>query len=97
MSNLFRRASDAFRHRQHHQRKDSEDSVNQENVVSPSQEPQEHVDPLEPQAPIVSPSLQPEQRVETAAGLESEGNVEAKAGLWSLFCRSLALGFMLSH
>lgn len=96
MSNLFRRASDAFRHRQHHQRKDSEDSVNQETVVSPSQEPQEHVDPLEPQAPLVSPNLQ-EQRIETAAGPESEGNVEAKAGLWSLFCRSLAPGLVLSH
>lgn len=84
MSNLFRRASDAFRHHQHHLRKDSEDSVNQETVESPSQEPQERVDQLEPQAPLVSPSPQ-EQKVETAAGLKSEGNAEAKAGLWSLF------------
>lgn len=96
MSNLFHKASDAFRHHQHPKRKDSEDSVNQETVVSPSQEPQEHVDQVEPQAPLVSPSPQ-EQKVETAAGLGSEGNAEAKAGLWSLFCRSLAVEFVLSH
>lgn len=90
MSNLFRRASDALHHRQHHQRKDSEDSVNQETDVSPSQEPPEHVDHLEPQAPLLSPNPQ-EQMVDTTAGLDAEGNVEAKAGLWSLFCRSLPL------
>lgn len=96
MSNLLRRASDAFRHHQHHLRKDSEDSVNQETVVSPSQEPQERVDQVEPQAPLLSPNPQ-EQKIETAAGLKSEGNAEAKAGLWSLFCPSLALAFVLSH
>ncbi|KAJ5881186.1 uncharacterized protein N7473_012239 [Penicillium subrubescens] len=62
MSNLLRRASDAFHH---HQRKSSEDSVNQDSLVNPAQEPQE---PVEPQIPAVSQPEPQESKVEAAAG-----------------------------
>lgn len=62
MSNLLRRASDAFHH---HQRKSSEDSANQDSVANPSQEPQE---PVEPQIPAASQPESQESKVESAAG-----------------------------
>lgn len=62
MSNLFRRASDAFHH---HQRKTSEDSANQDSLVNPSQEPQE---PVEPQIPAASQPESQESKVEAVAG-----------------------------
>ncbi|KAJ5370751.1 uncharacterized protein N7496_006843 [Penicillium cataractarum] len=76
MSNLFRRASDAFHH---HQRKDSEDSGTQDNLISPSQEPQE---PQEPQVPQVSQVTQDPQepKAESASRGESQGSDKDKAG-----------------
>ncbi|KAF3384847.1 hypothetical protein F1880_002558 [Penicillium rolfsii] len=62
MSNLFRRASDAIHH---HQRKSSEDSVNQETLVNPAQEPQE---PVEPQIPAASQPEPQESKVDAASG-----------------------------
>lgn len=76
MSNLFRRASDAFHH---HQRKSSEDSVNQDSLVNPSQEPQE---PVEPQNPAVSQPEPQESKVEDVAGENKD-----QAGKKCFLCR----------
>ncbi|KAJ5433024.1 uncharacterized protein N7458_012180 [Penicillium daleae] len=76
MSNLLRRASDALHL---HQRKDSEDSVNQDSVVNPSQEPQE---PQNPQLPQVSQEPQGD-KAEPASQPEAEGDNKDKAAFVS--------------
>lgn len=88
MSNFFRRASDAFHH---HQRKSSEESVNQDSVVNPSQEPQE---PVEPQIPAVSQVSQPETQepmAESAPQREPQGDDKDKAGQYFIYRWKLML------